>query len=719
MHDDSAEEPPVESSATDGAAAVEADGGSPSEQEVHEPPSGTESAPAEDQAEGIADPVADAPVPTSEATTESSPDAQVDGRDAAAAETKAEAEGVAAPVAAEAQEENGEVAAEAEGEGGKEETEAETNKGEEAAGEVPKQQQEEPGEAKDEVDEEEDEDEDGSFEATVPAEWQRVMSTRALREASPLPLGDLLSAIGELVESKVKLDAADLEPGQSRASMPSHVWQWATEQHGAHKLAEAALASIVKGVEASWRTHKSVRLLGELCGMVKEPHEEAVNRRVLGLVPSLCDAAPIAPTLVGEGEKATVPVSRATSAIASLDLSEPALEKLDAFTAADAAAPRLDVLLVALMAPVRELVEDAAGEAAGGAAAGEGEAAGAPIGEASGVGGGAASAAAGWLAMAAKLPVGKEERVDRRAVFDVCTAASTMEAEEARAGLMRHLQPGETQAELLSAAIEDGFERAEEAAEASAPCGAGPGSLGRWGFYLLIVYVRQYIELLLMLERAAEGRMAAPVSADEFATVCGRVAEWGVVVDDAAAAYGALCGGGELAFGVFAAWCLKLSLATLTADCLEAATLENEGGLAADGAALLPPPEPLDPVLEDSERSFSATDLGSVKRGFYDAAEADAASEDVKRELSSKLEEQTSRLEEALAELEKLRTEREEQDRKIGTVLEANDAMERQLKELNAVVEGVVKRELQRVKTVNEARAGRHGGRDPRSRFGR
>ena len=142
------------------------------------------------------------------------------------------------------------------------------------------------------------------------------------------------------------------------------------------------------------------------------------------------------------------------------------------------------------------------------------------------------------------------------------------------------------------------------------------------------------------------------MSADEFATVCGRVAEWGVVVDDAAAAYGALCGGGELAFGVFAAWCLKLSLATLTADCLETATLENEGGLAADGAALLPPPEPLDPVLEDAERSFSATDLGSVKRGFYDAAEADAASEDVKRELSSKLEEQTSRLEEALAELE-------------------------------------------------------------------
>ena len=82
-------------------------------------------------------------------------------------------------------------------------------------------------------------------------------------------------------------------------------------------IAEAALASIVKGVEASWRTHKSVRLLGELCGMVKETHEEAVNRRVLGLVPSLCDAAPIAPTLVGEGEKATVPVSRATSAIAS------------------------------------------------------------------------------------------------------------------------------------------------------------------------------------------------------------------------------------------------------------------------------------------------------------------------------------------------------------------------------------------------------------------
>ena len=137
--------------------------------------------------------------------------------------------------------------------------------------------------------------------------------------------------------------------------------------------------------------------------------------------------------------------------------------------------------------------------------------------------------------------------------------------------------------------------------------------------------------------------------------------------------------------------------------CFQASWLEEADVTTAEApAAETPacPPPPLEPAL-------------------VLAAEADAASEGVKREWSSKLEEQTSRLEEALAELEKLRTEREEQDRKIGTVLEANDAMERQLKELNAVVEGVVKRELQRVKTVNEARAGRHGGRDPRSRFGR
>ena len=66
--------------------------------------------------------------------------------------------------------------------------------------------------------------------------------------------------------------------------------------------------------------------------------------------------------------------------------------------------------------------------------------------------------------------------------------------------------------------------------------------------------------------------------------------------------------------------------------------------------------------------------------------------------------------------MEKLKGEKEEAERKMGAVLEANESMQKQLKELNTVVEGVVKRELQRVKAMNTKAGGRN--RSP-TKFGR
>ena len=345
---------------------------------------------------------------------------------------------------------------------------------------------------------------------------------------------------------------ADAAEPSSQVSMPAYTWQWASTTHGSHKLAELGLASIVKGVEANSSSHAAVRLFGELNGMLSSSHDEALNRKVLGVLASaeLCDLDAIGDTLCGEG---TVGADLALAAFVSLNLTEIQMERLEGLVEAN---PRLDALMVAMVQPVRENLA----EAAEGAAAEVGDEEPAPAEEpaekeeaaeeeaveeeesSSGVavevaaaranaGADRVSAALDWASVVAKLPIGAADKEARGALFDSCTAVATLDLEMARSGLLRHLKVGTAALGLLSPAIERGFALAAElGSRAGGPDGAGADALGRWGFLLLVVYLRHYVELLMTLDRLTEADTAELVQEDDFRTACSNVRDptWGI-----------------------------------------------------------------------------------------------------------------------------------------------------------------------------------------------
>ena len=49
--------------------------------------------------------------------------------------------------------------------------------------------------------------------------------------------------------ARLEADAA----GEESTTIAEFGWKWLEAQHGSHKLAEAALASLVSGVESSWQ----------------------------------------------------------------------------------------------------------------------------------------------------------------------------------------------------------------------------------------------------------------------------------------------------------------------------------------------------------------------------------------------------------------------------------------------------------------------------------
>lgn len=564
----------------------------------------------------------------------------------------------------------------------------------------------------------EDEMDPNDFEATVPEEWQRVMSTRTLREGTPLPLDELLSAIGAILEGKVKADAAD---PASRVSLPTYTWQWASTTHGSHKLAEVGLASIIKGVEKLWASNSTARLFGELNGMLKEPHDDAVNRKVLGLLSgeaAICEADMISYMLTTDGDGAIVAEQNSKTAIARLNLPEAELEKVEAVL--EKGPTRLDVLLLATIQPVRDaLAEAAEGDAAevgeeegtDRVAADEEAAAEVAVDEEAAQANANAervSAALDWAAVVAKLPIGTEEKEGRVALYNACAnGATSMSHEQASEGLLKHLKLSAAASEVFSPAVDKGLALAGELCNRRAQEEGSSDALSRWGFFLLVAYLRHFVELLMTLNRLTAIEAANPISEDEFRTICGKLADWNAPVDDPMAEFLTLSNGGELSFDTLCDWCLKASVEAIAASGEEAAAQEEEAARTY-GEALLPPSEPLDPVLERTERSnFDESALGSVHKGFFDASKLDSMAEGG-GELEAKLAA-------ALEELEKLKSEKAAQDKKMATVLDANETMRTQLKELNMVVEGVVKRELQRVKA---AKAGPRGRSSP-TKFGR
>ena len=121
-------------------------------------------------------------------------------------------------------------------------------------------------------------------------------------------------------------------------------WPWLEAQHGSFKLAEAAAASMVSGVESSWQLSPCVRLFGELCGMLTEEYSQPVERRVLALLrdgeegsggAALVPLSAVASTLLGEGEAGTVAMAQAVAALPRLQLPAERLQAFEDMVAAE------------------------------------------------------------------------------------------------------------------------------------------------------------------------------------------------------------------------------------------------------------------------------------------------------------------------------------------------------------------------------------------------
>ena len=204
-----------------------------------------------------------------------------------------------------------------------------------------------------------------SLEVRVPAEWQSKMSTRALSNVSPIEVSELVSSCSQIIEAKLKADAN----GEAPTTLAASAWSWLEAQHGSFKLAEAAAASMLSGIESSWQQQPGVQLFGDLCGMLTEEYSRAVERRVLGLLrdgdegsgsAALVPLSAVASTLQGEGEAGTVALAQAVAALPRLQLSAERLQALEtelqALESGDAV--RLDATLLAAVTACRAAAAD-------------------------------------------------------------------------------------------------------------------------------------------------------------------------------------------------------------------------------------------------------------------------------------------------------------------------------------------------------------------------
>ena len=199
----------------------------------------------------------------------------------------------------------------------------------------------------------------------MPTEWQSKMSTRALSNVSPIEVSELVSSCSQIIEAKLKADA----DGEAPTTLAASAWPWLEAQHGSFKLAEAAAASMLSGIESSWQQQPGVQLFGELCGMLTEEYSRAVERRVLGLLrdgeegsgsAALVPLSAVASTLQGEGEAGTVALAQAVAALPRLQLSAERLQALETELQALASgdAVRLDATLLAAVTACRAAAAD-------------------------------------------------------------------------------------------------------------------------------------------------------------------------------------------------------------------------------------------------------------------------------------------------------------------------------------------------------------------------
>ena len=345
------------------------------------------------------------------------------------------------------------------------------------------------------------------------------------------------------------------------------------------------------------------------------------------------------------------------------------------------------------------------------------------------------------------------------ALFD-STEQGSITREEVETGVLQTLglaasaagdpRPRAGETDAVRRAVGRGFDAAKRrSVQNGAEGGAHPAALFLDEFRPLLVYVRRHLDMLAALPEAA--LPDAMFSAAELPRLAPRLARWGL--GDAAATFASLDdGSGLVAFSVFSDATLRQLLDGQLLEGASAAEvvegMVEEGGGTPEGEAEGEADgeeegeeegggshqEPcighgLEPVPETTERStFSATQLehsaepggfGSVQAGFFDASKLDnldATSSDLGA-TSAGLEappaaERVERpppadFEAALAEIELLKSElgaasgaqeamRALHARRVAGLLERNDALQAQLRELNAQVERVLQREIKR-----------------------
>ena len=208
-------------------------------------------------------------------------------------------------------------------------------------------------------------------ELRVPEHWRsKMMSTRKLTEASPLPAEETLAITAAMLEARVTEAASDSDAAAG-STLPAFVWErLVAQEQGSIKAAQSILASLYAGIEACHQTHAAVQLFAELCGMLTDEHSEIVCRRVLGLLapdvtpPLLGGDSTIAKALMlsdaSDDADGAASVDAAVAALPRLRLAPDATEELDAAVRAHAAGPsvRLAKVMLASVASMRKHVAD-------------------------------------------------------------------------------------------------------------------------------------------------------------------------------------------------------------------------------------------------------------------------------------------------------------------------------------------------------------------------
>ena len=169
-----------------------------------------------------------------------------------------------------------------------------------------------------------------------------------------------------------------------------------------------------------------------------------------------------------------------------------------------------------------------------------------------------------WQALALQLPTGRSEaeRVKRKQMFNSfdCNGNGYLSLAEVQKGVRDVLQSDA----LFDAkpAIMRAFQAAKNAVDTKTSLGVD--FIERAEFRALLVYLQRYFELYAMFQRMDTGNDHR-INVGEFMAALSLLMDWGLEIDDPAAAFAAIDrnGGGEILFDEFCEWALTEHLSDL------------------------------------------------------------------------------------------------------------------------------------------------------------